>query len=273
MASFKADLTNAGHPFLDTPRTPPKPRKTGWTVMSDRLLPLGFQDDLMEAFEEIVDKVKFVDHAGHMNRIKPEFLKRKNALYKARNIPTFPGGIPFEVAYLRGKVEEYYERLLELGFTGVEVSDDTLPTFPFKERARLIKLGRDKGLDVFSETGKKFGGPPDADALIETIKNDLDAGSTKVTIENAELTYFMENDPGAIKKIVDAIGFEDIFFEIGPSAWPELAVFLFRELGPEVNVENLDWDRVSSVEGMRHGLLRAVDYRFVQDLVAASNKK
>ncbi len=266
MAELKATPENAGHPFLDTPRTPPKPRKTGWTVLSDRLLPLGFQEDLMDAYEDVVDKIKFVDHSGHMNRIKPEFLRKKLALYKARGLPTFPGGIPFEIAYLRGKVEEYYERLLDLGFTGVEMSDDTLPSFTMEERARMIKLGRDKGLEVFSECGKKFGGVPDADELITAIKNDLEAGSTKVTIENAELTYYMNNDPGSIMKIVDAIGFEDIFFEIGPSSWPDLAAFLFKELGPEVNVENLEWERLSAVEGMRHGLNRSIDYKYLQDL-------
>ena len=268
MAEFKATLENAGHPYLDTPRSNPKPRTTGWTVMSDRLISLGFQEDLMEAYEEIVDKVKFVDHAGHMNRLKPEFLKKKLALYKARGLPTFPGGIPFEIAYLRGKVEEYFERLIELGFTGVEMSDDTLPSFTMEERSRMIKLGLSKGLQVFSEAGKKFGGPPDASVLIRAIKNDLDAGSTKVTIENAELTHYMENNPGEIVKIVETIGFEDIFFEIGPGGWPKLANFLFTELGPEINVENLEWDKVPTVEGMRHGLLRQADYRYLAELKA-----
>ena len=61
----------------------------------------------------------------------------------------------------------------------------------------------------------------------------------------------MDHDPGEIEKIVAAVGFEDIFFEIGPGRWPELAIFLFKELGPEVNVENLDWVQVPEVEGMR----------------------
>ena len=259
------------HPFLGTPCKPPKPRNTGWTVMSDPLLPLGFQEDLMDVYDYMVDKVKFIFHAGHMNGIKPETMLKKNELYKARGMPTFPGGVPFEVAFVLGKVEEFYDRLLDVGFTGVEISDDTIPSIPLEERARLIKLGRAKGLDVFSETGKKFGGPPITQELIDCIRSDLDAGSTKVTLENAELAYFMDHDPGEIEKIVAAVGFEDIFFEIGPGRWPELAIFLFKELGPEVNVENLDWVQVPEVEGMRFGLTRSTGFKWLHDVEAKQN--
>jgi phosphosulfolactate synthase (CoM biosynthesis protein A) len=84
-------------------------------------------------------------------------------------------------------------RLPEFGYTGVEISDDTLPTFPFETRTRTIKRAASFGLEVFSETGKKFGdGPIRPEDVIDCVKNDLDAGSTKVTVENAECDQIIQ---------------------------------------------------------------------------------
>jgi len=255
-----------GQPDLDTPSAPPKPRDQRWTVFSDRCLPLGLQEDVLDVVEDIVDHVKSVDHMGHMERLSVDFIRKKNSLYEARGLSRFPGGIPFEIAYQQGKVTEFFNRLPEIGFNGVEISDDTLPSFPFEERTAIIKQAREIGLEVFTETGKKFGdGPPRPEDIVDCIKNDLDAGSTKVTVENADLLIFLDEDPGAIVKIAEGAGIKDVLFEIGPGGWPQLAVFLFKELGPDINVENLEWDRVIHVESMRRGLHRQVGFSFLTE--------
>jgi len=255
-----------GMPALEIPTAPGKPRETRWTVCSDRCIPLGFQEDVMDSIEDMVDHVKFVDHNGLIERLSPDFIREKNRLYAQRGLSRFPGGIPFEIAYLQCKVQEYFERLPELGFDGVEISDDTLPTFPLEERGAIIKQARDLGLEVFTETGKKFGsGPPEPQDLIDCIKNDLDAGSTKVTVENADLCMFLDHDPDAIVKIAEGGGVDNILFEIGPGKWPDLAVFLINEIGPGVNVENLEWERVIPVESMRRGLHRMIGYSFLTE--------
>ena len=256
-----------GQPAIDIPAPPPKPRKIRWTVMSDRGLPLGMQEDIMDVVEDIVDHVKSVDHMGHLERLSVDFTRQKNAQYKARGLSCFPGGIPFEIAYLQGTVEAFFNRLPEIGFDGVEISDDTLPTFPLTERAALIKQARDLGLEVFSGTGKKFGdGPTSAQDIIDCVKSDLDAGSTKVTVENADLLLFLKDDPGEIEKIVAGVGIDDILFEVGPNGWPDLAVFLLKELGPDINLENMEWDKMIPIESMRRGLHRQIGYTFLHDL-------
>ena len=42
----------------------------------------------------------------------------------------------------------------------------------------------------------------------------------------------------------------------------ELPVWLLKEFGPGINVENLPADRVIAFEGMRRGLHRAIGYTF-----------
>lgn len=50
-------------------------------------------------------------------------------------------------------------------------------------------------------------------------------------------------------------------FEVGGGgdSHPEIAKWLFQEFGADVNVENVEVDRVIHIEAMRHGFSRAVD--------------
>ena len=61
-------------------------------------------------------------------------------------------------------------------------------------------------------------------------------------------------------------GFDDILFEVGPNGWPDLAVFLLKELGPDINLENMEWDKMIPIESMRRGLHRQIGYTFLHDL-------
>ena len=56
----------------------PKPRNTRWTILSDRGLPIGFQEDLMDYFGDIIDKIKIADHAAlECNAVSAEIIKKK----------------------------------------------------------------------------------------------------------------------------------------------------------------------------------------------------
>lgn len=264
-------MDEAGFPFIDMPAVTPKPRQGRWTILSDRGIPVQEQNGIMEMVHDIVDRMKNVDHVGLLLRQSAELISRKNAIYREWGIGIFPGGVPFEVAYLQGKAQPFFRRLLELGFTGVEISADCIPPIPAKERDRLIREASGLGLEVFTEVGyKRVGDTLGKDALevraaIEGIRADLNAGATKVTIESNELTnYIATGELNRLYSIVNDVGLEKIVFEIGAGGKvdTELATWLLENLGSDINVENIELDRLLHFESMRHGLSRAGNFRY-----------
>lgn len=260
-----------GFGFLDLPEARKKPRDRRWTIMSDRCIPLSHQLPWMEVLGDIVDRVKLVDHVGLMYRSSADFLSRKLAIYREFGVPTFPGGVAFEVSYQQGHAQDYFVRAKALGFTGVEVSSDCIPAIPTPERLELIARARDLGLEVFTEVGYKVVGDKfgqdglTAEMAIATIAADIKAGASKVAIENNELLGYIRNrDTRTLRTIVDAVGIQSCLFEVGGGgvSHPEIAKWLFQEFGADVNVENVELDRVIHIEAMRHGLSRAVDFCF-----------
>lgn len=249
--------------FLAIPQGKPKPRTSRWTVPSDKTIPLRYQEDLLGIYGDVIDRVKLSDHVGLMGRFPPALVRKKNAIYRKRGIRTFPGGVPFEIAYLQNQVERYFNALPGLGFSGVEISADTIPPIPRKRRTELIRMGRAAGLEVFTEVGEKLSGAAikSRDA-VTSICGDLEAGATKVVIENNDLCHFLGSSPQTIAEIARAVGLDRLIFELGPGGWPDLAVWLLRELGSDINVENIDIasDRLMAFEAMRRGLSRLIDY-------------
>lgn len=266
-----SDANKWGFGFLRIPEARPKPRELRWTVMSDRCLPLVLQDSIMELIGDITDRVKLVDHVGLMHRLPAKLIMRKNAKYRRLGISTFPGGVSFEVAYIQGKAIEYFRRAREIGFGGVEISADCIPLIPTDERIRLIESARSMDLEVFTEVGYKVVGDVfgkdglSAQEAIKTICSDLKAGARKVTIENNELvTYVRNKDRTTLAAIVDEVGLEKLLFEVGGGGvdHPEVTRWLLEEFGPDVNIQNVESDRILHVEAMRRGLSRAVDLSF-----------
>lgn len=261
-----------GFGFLRIPRARKKPRDRRWTVMSDRSrIPISEQSSLLELIGDVVDRVKLDDHVGLIYRLPAELISRKIAVYREHGIHAFPGGVPFEIAFLQGRTDEYFQQVKKLGFHGVEVSSDCIPPIPTQERLRLIAVARSMGLEVFTEVGYKVVGDKfgkdvlSADAAIETIVLDIKAGACKVAIENNELLSYIRNkDVTTLKTIADAVGLEYLVFEIGGGGVThrEIAKWLFQEFGPDTNVENVEFDQVVHIEAMRHGLSRAVDFSF-----------
>lgn len=272
-----------GFGFLKIPRARKKPRDQRWTIMSDRCsIPISGQLSLLELVGDVVDRVKLDDHVGLIYRLPAEVISRKIGVYRDYGIQTFPGGVPFEVAFLQERTDEYFQQVKKLGFHGVEVSSDCIPPIPTKERLRLIAVARSMGLEVFTEVGYKVVGDKfgkdalSAEAAIETIALDIKAGACKVAIENNELLSYMQNkDVTTLKTIADAIGLEHLVFEIGGGGVTHrnIAKWLFQEFGSETNVENVEADQVVHIEAMRHGLSRAVDFCFFDGGIPASKSK
>lgn len=260
-----------GFEFLKISEARSKPRDRRWTIMCDRLIPASHQLPLLEMFGDLIDRVKLVDHVGLIYRLPADLISRKLAIYRDFGVPTFPGGVPFEIAYLQSRVDEYFGQVKKLGFSGVEISSDCIPPIPSVERVKLIKKARDIGLEVFTEVGYKLVGDKfgkdvlTAEAAIDLISVDINAGANKVAIENNELISYLNNgDRTTLRTIVDTVGIQSCLFEVGGGGvlYPEIAKWLFQEFGEDVNVENVEADRILHVEAMRHGLSRAVDFSY-----------
>ena len=250
--------------FLERPARDQKPRQRGLTVASDRGLSLEQAKSIIETTGDILDHIKCPDHVGNMWRWPAEWIKRKNDYYAGVGIHTLPGGIPFEVAVVQGKVPQFMARVAELGFRGVEVSEDSLDPLPQGERVAAIRCGIDCGLEVFTELGKKNPESPlDPVEAVEMAHRDLDAGAILVVIEKSDVALCIRNKSDALHRMVEGVGKDKIIVECGPGADKfEIAQWLMKEFGTDINLENIDADEAPVVEAMRHGLNRAVDYNY-----------
>lgn len=251
--------------FLQIPQ-PDAPSGQRWTIMTDLAMPLAYQESFLETTADILTRVKYAEHVSLIGRLPPSFFQRKNALYGRFGLKTFTGGVPFEVAYLQGKVPQYFEALPKLGFSGVEISTDCIADLARAGRDALIRSARACGLETYTELGNKIGELRlDVEASVDCIQADLAAGATKVAIENESLCFCLKSGTlDSLLRIVERVGLGAVAFEVGPGSWPELAIWLLKQFGPNINVENLQYDRVLQFEAMRRGLHRSIGYTFFE---------
>jgi phosphosulfolactate synthase len=249
--------------FLARPPRSLKPRKVGLTVTSDKAKSLADTASLIETSGDIVDHMKIPDHVGVMWRYSAAFLKKKNALYAKAGIDTLPGGIPFEVAAVQGKVPQFMERVADLGFKGVEVSEDSIDLAP-GDRLKAIQHALANGLTVFTELGKKFPDRPlNAEEAIEMANRDLEAGTKLIVVEKSDVALVIKQKTDTLHRLMRGVGAEHLIIECGPGPDRfEIAHWLIREFGPDVNLENIEAEDGYIIEAMRHGMHRAADYSY-----------
>ena len=250
--------------FLERPPRARKPRKRGYTVASDKGLSKADTRSVIETSADIIDHIKCPNHVGNMWRWSPEWIREKNDYYMSVGIHTLPGGIPFEVAAVQGKVPQYMARVAELGFKGVEVSEDMIDPLPQGERIAAIKCALEAGLEVFTEMGKKLPeNPLDPVEAIEMAARDLEAGAMLVVVEKADVALVLRDRSDSLHRIMEGVGPDKLIVECGPGADRfEIAKWLINEFGPDVNLENIDAEDAPIIEAMRHGLNRAIDYNY-----------
>jgi phosphosulfolactate synthase len=253
----------SGCNFLVAPQRARKPRHRGLTVISDKAKSIADAHSYIETVGDIIDHVKMPDHVGIMWRYSPDWIRQKNAVYAAAGIDTLPGGIPYEVAAVQGKVPQFMQRIAELGFKGVEVSGDSIDLRP-QDRVAAIRCGIAAGLKVFTELGKKFPEKPlDAVEAIEMARHDLEAGAYLVVVEKSDVELVIRNRSDTLHRMMEGIGDDKLIVECGPGANRfEIAKWLIGEFGPDVNLENIDIEDAYLIEAMRYGLNRAVDYNY-----------
>lgn len=235
-----------------------KPRSKGITMVLDKGLGLETAESLMNISGEYVDYLKFGWGTSIVH--EQEIIRAKVEMYKAHDITPYTGGTLFELAYMNGKLDEFFKEAHDLGFPAIEISDGSI-NIPHDKKVECIRLATENGFEVLSEVGKKdpnLDKELTLDERIRYMNEELDAGSSLIIVEareggknigifdksgNAkedEIDYILENFNGS-KLLWEA-----------PNK--DQQVFFILKLGNTVNLGNVSTDDITSLETLRRGL-------------------
>lgn len=234
-----------------------KPRNRGLTMVMDKGMGLYETSELLSMAGGYIDYIKLA--FGTPALYNGEILQKKIDLIRSNKIHVYPGGTFFEIAVLQNRMEAFLEKLAELGFTAVEVSDGTVPISP-DMRHRAIEMAAGAGFQVLSEVGKKD--PSDnltVDQIVLQLESDIESGVHKVIMEAREsgLGIGIFNDRGEIKKEQFAellAKIPDVGVIIWEAPLKKQQQELILTFGPNVNLGNVPPAEVLALESLRVGL-------------------
>lgn len=251
-------------PMLEVLQLPPKPRKDCMILMSEVGIPLRQAEDILEIAAPIIDCAKITDHAGLVDRLSAEWIRKKVALYNKHNVQVMPGGIPFQLAVIQHKVDGYLKAVKDLGFYGVEMSEDTMKPLETGYREELIAKALDMGLKVMTEMGRKNVDIPfNAEETCEQILRDIELGVSKIYLESAEIQAMTRDDPKALDTIAALGKNEYLLFELGLIEAQEKAAWLVERYGFNINFASVAPQDVVAVDAIRRGMHRKAHFNFM----------
>ncbi|MEW9699144.1 phosphosulfolactate synthase [Paenibacillus sp. SI8] len=247
------------HPALADPtgRRQAKPRTLGKTMVIDKGLGLNAFDDLLSTSDDHLDMIKI--GFGTSPLYPQQLLKAKIKMATASGICIYPGGTFLEVAIAQNAVSSFFDMILSLGFTGLEVSDGTIE-IGRKLRNELILRGLEEGLQVITEYGKKgWGSTIELEELIETVTIDAEYGAELITIEARESGMgvgIFDKDGNCkdeeLHKVLEAIPSQHLLLWEAPLKNQQ--VHLMQLLGPDIHLGNISTHDIISLEALRRGL-------------------
>lgn len=185
--------------------------------------------------------------------------RAKTAAAADRGVATVAGGGPFEIAVVQDRLTEYLDLCADVGFRRIECAEGftSVPHPP----AELVRMARERGLEVEFELGEKHSGAftaQEVDRLLDCGREWLDAGAVRLIIEAREsalgVGLFGEGgnfDASLAERFVEAFGFEVVVFE-APNKSSQFAILDY--FGPEVRVANVRLEELLRVEIYRRGL-------------------
>ncbi|QSZ43056.1 phosphosulfolactate synthase [Sulfurimonas aquatica] len=211
--------------------------------------------DLIESFNEHIDFVKF----GWGTCLVSPNIDKKIEILKLFNIDYFFGGTLFEYFYSKNQLNEFVNYCNIKNCKYIEVSNGTID-LSNTEKASIVSDLKNE-FNVFSEVGYKDNLRStrfDAEQWINYIKQDIDAGATKVIIETRESGKGgICNTDGSIKEdvfekiLASDIDLDKIIFE-APTKF--LQQYFINNTHTNVNLGNIDFNDIISLETLRHGL-------------------
>lgn len=202
-------------------------------------------------------------------------LNAKIEAIRSFHVDVYPGGTLLELALAQGKAEAFIDRSVELGFSALEVSEGTLPVSDFA-RHRLIKYGKEAGLRVVSEVGKKEKGTQLlAEDVLRRVDQDLEYGAEFVIVEGREsgLGVGAYDDQGRAKgDLVEAV--LNAIDDPSKLMWEAPLQSQQREwilqLGANVNLGNVQPTDALALEATRQGLRGDTMKRFFEQFLQES---
>lgn len=234
-----------------------KPRDTGITMVIDKGMGLTETADLLRICSPYIDFIKL--GFGTSALYPPEILEEKVCLIKSFGVDVYPGGTFLEVAVLQGKMEQYLNRVKNIGFTAIEVSDGTIY---MSEETRQQAISFAAGLDfkILTEVGKKDSSKRlKPSQLADQIKKDLENGARFVIVEGREsgINAGLYDREGLFRQ--DEL--EELLLSLGDQKriiWEAPLKSQHQELikrfGPNVSMGNIPPREVFSLEALRVGL-------------------
>lgn len=254
-----------------------KPRTRGLTIIGEDGQPIPWIREMLEAWGEYVDGVKFnLTHIYMPWRV----VEAKVKLYREFNVFVALDDPTFAVAYYQGKAKELLQTVRDLGFTHVQVDTQHVDLGSHadtkKERedeAYYMALARELGLRLEGEVGHKYSegdrsrtqdGLLSVEFIVAEMKRLLAAGCDHVTLESRVIRTAIgshgEKEQGTvqIRQIANLIGQDNIFIEITrqlPFDTQQCHRFwAVRNFGPDVNIGgSMSITDVRYLEAVRRG--------------------
>jgi phosphosulfolactate synthase len=235
-----------------------KPRKKGLTMIIDKGLGLASFLDVLQTSSAHIDFIKL--GFGTSVLYPKSILHDKIKLAQEYQVNLYPGGTFFEVAFAQGKMEEYFNNLVQWGFDTVEISDGSIP-LTTQERREAIRMGKELGLQILTECGKKEDGSTlELFQIKETLHQDLEIGASYMIIEgreSGENVGIYNADGEADLELIHSIknimsDWTDILLWEAPQKHQQTA--LLKHFGSNVNLGNISTQDIYSLESLRRGL-------------------
>ncbi len=248
---------NSPHAFSGIPVSsrPEKPRESGLTMLIDWGIGPAAEEDLLKTSSEYIDLAKIaVGIAGLLDR---DVLTTKLDTYRKYGVKPFPGGQYLEYAVGKGLEDVFLKEAGEAGFQMIEVSDNTVPFEPAFKTALIRKAREEYGFVVLGEVGSKISAT-EIEPFVADVRQCLDAGAWKVFVEAADLLDGQDLRVDLVEALNNEFKLEQLIFEL-PGWWLgsegmlkiEVLTRLFKELGSDVNLANVDQGDVLYLETQR----------------------
>lgn len=229
----------------------------GMTMIIDKGLGRNMFSDVIETASDYIDCLKF--GFGTAPLYQTEILLYKINLAKQYGFTVMPGGTLLETAVQQDVVSSFFNTISRLGFNSIEVSDGTIE-MSRKKRTELIREGKQRGLRVFTEYGKKQSGSLiDAEKLAYTMDADLEAGAEYITVEARESGIgvgIFDKDGECREEMIDNIiaTVPDARKLLWEAPLKQQQAMLLRKFGSNVHLGNIQPTEVLALETMRRGL-------------------
>lgn len=175
-------------------------------------------------------------------------LEDKLAAYRSAGIEPMFGGTLFEYCYLHGRADDLLSWCREHK-VHIEISDGVIELDRAEKLQWIEKFATGGG--VFSEVGGKIE-PKKGLSWDDAIREELDAGSSKIVIEGREIgPVGKEIRTDLIDQLVSSFDASLLIFE---ALERYQQVYLIKHLGPNVNLGNILPKDCLTLESFRRGL-------------------